>query len=61
MTIKKRKGFKLIKQFPDSEPVVSMLNYKDRILVATSKQIYELKDGDILEQIKIKYEEDNDN
>ncbi len=48
-------GLKLIKQFPKTEPIVSMINFKGRILVATSKQVYELNGDDVLEPIRIKY------
>ncbi len=46
--IKKRKGFKFIKEFPKVEPIVSMINFKGKILVATTKKIYELKENKII-------------
>lgn len=54
--VKKIKGYKLIKQFPESESIVSMLEFKGRIFIATSKQVYELVGDDLLEPIKIKKE-----
>ena len=53
--MEKRKGYKFIKQFPDSEPIVAMLNFQDRIILATSKGLYELKE-DVLEAIEMKME-----
>lgn len=35
-----RKGFKLIKEFPEGENVVSMIEHHDAILIATTKSVY---------------------
>ncbi len=52
----KRKGFKFIKEFPKLEPIVSMIEFKGRIIVATAKRIYELKEDKII-PIKIRIED----
>ena len=44
--------FKIIEQFPPSEPIVSMVEFKGRILLATSLQVYELKDDDVFKPLK---------
>ena len=46
--IKKRRGFKFIKEFSKTEPIVSMIEFKGRIIIATSKRIYELKEEKII-------------
>jgi len=51
---------KLIKEFPPGVKVVSMIAYKDRVLLATEGGLYELtedKFGPVLEPVPIKYEE----
>jgi TFIIF-interacting CTD phosphatase-like protein len=45
--MKKRK-FKYIESFPEGEHVVSMLNFKNRILIATEKRIYEFKEEKLI-------------
>jgi hypothetical protein len=35
-----RKGFKLIKEFPEGEIVVSMITHHDDIIIATNKSVY---------------------
>ena len=35
---------KIIKEFPPAEPIVSMIQFKDQILVATSQRVYRLRD-----------------
>ncbi len=35
-----RKGFKLIKEFPEGEDVVSMIEYEGVLLIATTKSVY---------------------
>lgn len=39
---------KLIMRFPPGEPIVSIVVHKGRILVATSKALYELIDGKVV-------------
>lgn len=55
--MKSRKGMKYIKSFPKAEPIVSMIDFKGRILVATTQRIFELKDNKIT---LIKIESKND-
>ncbi len=37
------KEMECIKTFPKSEQIVSMINFQDRIFLATTKRVYELK------------------
>lgn len=54
-----RKGFKLISA--SSFQIVGIVNYKDRIIVATTEGVYELID-DLLVNIPLTYvEETNEN
>lgn len=51
--MKKRKGVKYLKGLPKDEHIVSMVKFKGKIIIATTKGVYELKDGKI-EKIKLK-------
>jgi len=48
-----------VTQFMKGEYIVSMVNYKNRVLIATTKTIYELK-GTTIEPIEIKVTHDHD-
>jgi len=48
------KGITSITTFPDGENVVDICQYKGRLIVATTKGLYELKDGDTLHRIRFK-------
>lgn len=37
--------FELLAEFPQVEPIVSMITFKDRALVATSRRVYEIRGG----------------
>jgi hypothetical protein len=37
----------IIHQFPPEEPIVAMVNFRNRILLATSLRVYEYIDGKI--------------
>lgn len=41
-SVKKRRGFKLIKEFDDSEPIVSMTTFNNIVYIATSKSVYQV-------------------
>ncbi|MAE81443.1 MAG: hypothetical protein CMB80_01815 [Flammeovirgaceae bacterium] len=40
MTVKTRIGFKLVKEFPKGEEIISMLKHGDSILITTNKSVY---------------------
>lgn len=44
MTILKRPGSKLIHEFPNGEKCVGIINFRERIIVATEHRVYELKE-----------------
>jgi hypothetical protein len=35
----------IVKTFPADEPIVGMCQYKDIVVVATSKRVFRMKDG----------------
>lgn len=35
-----RDGMQIIREFPDDEPIVAMIEFNDTIFVATSKSVY---------------------
>jgi hypothetical protein len=39
-----REGYKLVNTLPESEACVGILNFRDRVIVATSKGVYEMID-----------------
>lgn len=49
-----RKGFKLIKTFPLGESVVGIINFRDRIIIAITRSVYELKYDNVFEPLQIK-------
>lgn len=44
----RRCGLKHIHTFPDDEPFKQMIEFKGVIFVATTKDIYELQDGELI-------------
>lgn len=44
-SVEKRKGFELTTTFPIGEHCVSMMNFKDEIIIATTHNVYVLNDG----------------
>lgn len=42
---------KIIKEFPVGEPIVSMIQYKEWVLVATTKRIVKMYNDDHFEQL----------
>jgi len=41
------KGLQFLTEVPEGEQVVSMVNHRDRIFVATQKRVYELVDDEL--------------
>jgi len=39
---------KILKEFPASEPIVSMIQFKGRILLATTQRVYEIIDDKVV-------------
>lgn len=37
--------FKVVRDFPTDEPIVAMCTYKDMVVVATSKRVFRMRDG----------------
>ncbi len=35
----------LVKEFPPDEPIISICQYKDMVVIATSKRIFRMRDG----------------
>lgn len=54
----RRKGFKYIEELSGDEQIVGMIEFKKKILVYTSKSIYQLS-GNKLIKLKIKMENDD--
>jgi len=47
-----REGFKLLKKLDDDETVVAMVEYQERIMIATTKRVFRSdKAGDKLVQV----------
>jgi len=47
-----REGFKLLKKLDDDETVVAMVEYQERIMIATTKRVFRSdKTGDKLVQV----------
>jgi hypothetical protein len=42
---------KIIKEFPASEPIVSMIQYNGYILVATSRHVFKMKEDETFEPL----------
>jgi len=53
--VKFRKRTKLIKIFPKNEPIVAMINWNDKIYLATTKFVY-IIENETVKPIKLKYE-----
>lgn len=51
---------KIIKEFPPTEPIVSMIQFKDQILVATSWRVYRLRSDDTFEPLSFLAPTDED-
>lgn len=51
---------KVIKEFPATEPIVSMIEFNGRILVATSKHVFRLTDNDQFEPLEFIAPTDDD-
>ena len=49
--IKKREKLNFIHEFPKNEPIVSMVIFRDKIYVATSRCLY-CYDGDVLTPVE---------
>ena len=48
MAMRKRSGTKLIKQFPEGEHIVGMLEFGGQIYIATDKMVYVLEGEEIV-------------
>lgn len=55
--IEKRKGFTYITSLPDDEQFVAMTTYEGRVIIASTKSIYQLQNGN-LSKIKIEVEDE---
>lgn len=59
--VKKRTGMKAATGFPEGAVIVSMVNYKDKLMVATTEGIYQIRQGKAIKLEIIEQENDNDN
>ncbi len=57
--VERRPGMKLVRRFRSSEPVVSMLEYRGEVLVATSRRIFKINENMQLEPIRMYEKEEN--
>ena len=58
----KREGFKYITSLPEDEQFVAMMEYRGKIIIASTKSVYELFNeySEGLRKIKIRAEDDTD-